>query len=114
MSSDCAGFTIVDYKSRTVTLSSEKWDNHIISRHPEMADYVSSVEETVLNPDVVYESKSDTETEVFFRLATETKHPKLYITVPVGYNNNKGNVKTAFFQPDFGGINEKGIKYVKS
>ena len=56
---------------------------HIESDHPEMSNQIAKVRETLLNPDIIIRSKTDTEAELFYRDYNITPVTKKYLCVVV-------------------------------
>lgn len=106
-------FCTTDILGRSVYLDSNTWSKHIIDGHPEMEGQEDIVKYTVEKPDFIYESSTNPKRELFFAKQENSPFPKLYTKAVVEYNDNMGNVTTAFFCKEVQGVNPRGIKYVK-
>ena len=83
---------------KQVVLASSTWNNHIVTRHPEMAGNESAVKDTIENPEVIYRSNWNPDAEIFMSKQKASSYPHLFTRVVVGYNGNDiGNVETALF-----------------
>jgi hypothetical protein len=71
-----------DVNKRQVRLTDERQE-HIESDHPEMSNQIAKVRETLLNPDIIIRSKTDTEAELFYRDYNITPVTKKYLCVVV-------------------------------
>jgi hypothetical protein len=71
-----------DVYKRRIRLTDERQD-HIESDHPEMSDQMAKGRETLLNPDIIIRSKSDSEAELFYRNYNTTPVTKKYLCVVV-------------------------------
>lgn len=116
--SDDVLFEAVDPLGRKITLSSNRYYGHIISSdmnhraHPEFTP--DEIKCSIESPDVIYKSTMP-DSDVYFGKTSAT-YPEMYIKVPVAlYGDNTGEVRTAFLSRHIsGGIDVKGLKYVKS
>jgi len=71
-----------DVNKRQARLTDERQE-HIESDHPEMSNQIAKVRETLLNPDIIIRSKTDTEAELFYRDYNITPVTKKYLCVVV-------------------------------
>jgi hypothetical protein len=55
----------IDYKGQKIELTTEAWEIHIKENHPDIT--VSEIEETLKNPDEVWESQNRTDTELYYK-----------------------------------------------
>ena len=55
-----------DLRYRTIRVTTERWE-HIETHHPEMSGEIEKVRETLLAPDRVVRSRTDTQVELFYR-----------------------------------------------
>ena len=55
----------IDYKGQKIELTTEAWEIHIKENHPDIS--VSEIEETLKNPDEVWESQNRTDTELYYK-----------------------------------------------
>lgn len=99
-------FSVINYNGKQVKCSVEQWNNHIASSHQIMKNNVEAVKDTIVKPDIVYESNQNPKREVYFKKSLiPTYKDKFFTKVIVEYRNNAGEVVTAFPQPtESGGI----------
>lgn len=116
---DTVLFETKDPLGRTISLSSNRYYEHIISSdmnhqaHPEFTP--DEIKKAIESPEVIYKSVFP-DSDVYFG-KTSSLYPKLYLKVPVAIyeNNTTGEVQTAFLSKHISGnIDERGLKYVKS
>ena len=81
---------------RKVRINDERW-SHIIDRHPEMQGQLSKIEETLLFPDEVVESKSDNSVELYFRKYYHSPVGEKYLCVLVKVKEDDAFMLTAYF-----------------
>lgn len=96
-----------DHDGKNIICSSQTWYSHIVNNHSIMYSNKNAVEETISDPDTVYQSSDYTERKVFFKTSTSASYsPKLKTKVIVEYNStNSGEVVTAFpVKDEKGGI----------
>lgn len=55
----------IDYKGQKIELTTESWEIHIKENHPDIS--VSEIEETLKNPDEVWESQNRTDAELYYK-----------------------------------------------
>jgi hypothetical protein len=55
---------------RKVRITHERWE-HLSTGHPEMAEQFSRIEQTLLNPDEIVESRTDSQVELYYRRLIE-------------------------------------------
>lgn len=55
----------IDYKGQKIELTTEAWEIHIKENHPDIS--VSEIEETLKNPDEVWESQNRADTELYYK-----------------------------------------------
>ena len=58
-----------DIHNRQIRLTDERQE-HIEIDHPEMSGQTDRIQETLLNPDVIVRSRTDSEVELFYRYHT--------------------------------------------
>ena len=83
-----------------VSLDDNRWQMHIIKRHPELAQHRELVIETLRHPDVIYRSKRDPAARVYTRsyagiMVGETSVPRINLRVVV--REEERLVTTALF-----------------
>lgn len=109
-------FYTKDILNRNVKLTSTQLRDHIISNsgHMEMAFDLTSISKTVEDPDCIFESKSNTQRDIYFGLGRYKFYTKMYVKVIVDFTNpSEGNVITSYIQKTVSGdLGRK--KYEKS
>jgi hypothetical protein len=58
--------SFIDIHNRSIRLTAER-RQHLETAHPEMADQVSRVAETLANPDTIVRSRTDEMVELFYK-----------------------------------------------
>lgn len=81
-------FRFASKKHGEITLTRERW-NHLTGRHPEMRERIEDLRETLEDPDLIEESRTDPESCVYYKKLDEN-----YLVVPV--HTGKHFVKTAY------------------
>ena len=71
-----------DVYNRDVRLSDERYE-HLVSDHPEMEIQIDKVQETLLNPEKVVRSKTDTGVELFYQYYHSTPVTQKYLCIVV-------------------------------
>ncbi len=65
-------FSIRDYQGIFVSLSSTTWykkaGNDEPGLHPEIRDYLVDIQQTIQSPDLVFQSRQDERSHIFYRL----------------------------------------------
>ncbi len=79
---------------RIVYLTQERYA--YILRHPEMQNRLEEVENTLKNPIIVEDSKTDQKVKYYYTYYKEREEAK-YLRVIVKYLNGKGFIVTAYF-----------------
>lgn len=99
-------FNVTDYNGRQVICSEERWNVHIAAGHKIMQNNIAAVKDTITEPDSVYESNQTPKREVYFKKSLKPTYKDKFSTkVIVEYENEVGEVVTAFPQPtESGGI----------
>lgn len=85
-----------DFNDRNVRISEERF-GHFENDHPEMAGQVDKVAETLLQPDVVVRSRTDSEVELFYRHYLMTPVGEKYMCVVVKVKVDDAFILTAYF-----------------
>lgn len=83
-----------DFNQRKVRLTDER-KQHILE-HPEMVEMELYIGETLLNPEIVIESKSDNTAILYYRFYTKTKVGGKYLCVVVKVGESDAFVLTAY------------------
>ena len=86
--------TLLDYQGRTVRLTAERLAH--IFEHPEMRGLESALTETLRNPTLVIESRTDPSTELNYRFYLGTKVGDKWLCVVVKYARQDAFVLTAY------------------
>lgn len=71
-----------DARNRRIKLTDERL-NHLESDHPEMSGQSAGIAEVLKDPDMIVESKTDSEVEMFYRLYDKTPVTRKYLCVVV-------------------------------
>ena len=71
-----------DFKDRQIRLTKERKE-HIESDHPEMSGQIAKIKDTLMNPDVVVRSRTDTNVELFYRHYEFTPVTEKYLCIVV-------------------------------
>ena len=91
-------FETADPLNRYIYLTSERWDDHITSRHPEMLGEEKLVKQAVEEPDAIYPDEDFEGTHNYY---FEHDDPILSAygskVKVVVYNDPAGQINTAFF-----------------
>ena len=87
--------TFVDYLGRSVRLTQER-EAHIFE-HPEMANQMHRVQETLQKPELVVATLADETVQVYHRYYTQTPVTSKHLLVAVKQVKNDAFVLTAFF-----------------
>jgi len=69
-----------DLNNRIIRLSEER-QNHIENDHPEMSGQIDKIKETLINPDIIVLSKTDSSIEMFYKYFEITPVTKKYICI---------------------------------
>jgi hypothetical protein len=85
-----------DIHNRRVRLSSERLE-HMEGDHPEMAGQVGKIKETLLSPDIIVESKTDSEVELFYKLYLSTPVTRKHLCIVVKRLKEDVFIITAYF-----------------
>jgi hypothetical protein len=86
---------ILDYQGQAVRLTNEHWE-HILE-HPEMTDQQERIKETLLAPDVVVATPTDSTVHAYVRLYLETPVTRKYLIVAVKVLEEDAFILTAHF-----------------
>jgi hypothetical protein len=86
----------IDYWRRTIRLTAER-QHHILSIHPEMAEWISKIGDVLTQPEWVVQSRSDLEVELFYVWQTQTRVVEKFLCVVVVVKENDAFVLTSYF-----------------
>jgi hypothetical protein len=91
-------FTVTDPQGNEVSLTSVCWHAHIQVWHPVMAGHLDKIEETVSNPDFIYESKRNRRSRLYFKAYDGLSANNQYVMVVV--DSKRGYVQSSFLVQD--------------
>lgn len=97
--------TISAYNDTVVELTQKKFDEHILKHHPEMKGHEKDIEQTVKEPNIIYQAKTFPEKRLHFFRRTNKNEPSKYNNVIVEYDDNKkekAHVTTTFYSDNMG------------
>lgn len=83
-----------DYQGVSLRLTDERLA-HILE-HPEMENALNSIQETLLEPDIVVESNSDSAAQLYYRYYSKTKVGNKYLCVIVKMQEQDAFILTAY------------------
>ncbi|MDD5617334.1 MAG: hypothetical protein PHH85_14150 [Candidatus Methanoperedens sp.] len=85
-----------DIQNRQIRLTIER-QQHIELDHPEMSGQIGKIQETLINPDVIVESRTDPDVELFYRHYDATPVTEKYLCVVVKILVSDLFIITAYF-----------------
>lgn len=85
-----------DVHGRSVRLTDERLD-HIEMDHPEMANQLSRIKETLSEPEKIVRSRSDPEVELFYRFYGITPVTSKFLCVVVKVLTDHNFIITAYY-----------------
>jgi hypothetical protein len=85
----------VDYQGRNIRLTAER-QSHILSVHPEMAEWVGKIGDVLLQPEWVVQSRADPEAELFYVWQAQTRVGEKYLCVVVVVKEDDAFVLTSY------------------
>jgi hypothetical protein len=85
-----------DIHNRRIQLTDERQD-HIETDHPEMSGEARKIQETLLNPDIIVKSRTDSDIELFYRHYDITPVSEKYLCVVVKILVGNMFIVTAYF-----------------
>jgi len=88
--------TLNDVYRRKVRLTDER-QKHFVSDHPEMKGQIEKVKQTLLNPEKIVRSRTDSQVELFYRHYESTPVTSKYLCVVVKALTNKAFIMTSYF-----------------
>lgn len=100
-----------------VFLGCKEWNEHILTRHPELHNFLDDVKQTIEKPELRHSDQEDPRVKLYYREISQEKrlHPKIaYLLVVIKYVNaperqykKTGFVSSAYFlkAPKSRGIN---------
>lgn len=87
---------LTDIHNRKVRLTDER-HVHIESEHPEMIGQLDKLQETLLNPDKIVRSRTDSQVELFYRYYDVTPVTQKYLCIVVKVLPADLFILTAYF-----------------
>jgi len=84
----------IDYKGNKVRLTEERLQHIVL--HPEMIDMLDIIEETLINPDYVIQSKQDVSVLMFNKYYITRRFGNKYLCVIVKENENDRFIVTSY------------------
>ena len=85
-------FEIIDKSERKIHLSKERW-NHVL-KHPEMANQVERIIETLQYPTTILQFHDDPKVHFYFRYYKDRGE---YLFISVKYLNGEGFLITSYY-----------------
>ncbi len=85
-------FKTKDKSGRNIYLTDERW-KHIL-KHPEMANQLEQIKDTLLHPDTITTVEHDPDVRFYYLYY---KNRKEYLFVSVKYLNGEGYIITSFY-----------------
>lgn len=109
-------FEAKDCYGNKVVCSKEKWEEHIITNHPEMIGKEESVSASISDPNLVQTQSSDR--KMFYSNSSSSARPPLFTAVVVQYKNENdgsvsGEVRTAFLSKKIKDIPDADLHFRK-
>jgi len=89
-----ADFTTTDPDGNELTLTDECWDNHILTRRPEMALFRRDVELALQRPTETEPSRQDSGCRLYIRPLTDDPGRQVVVVADL----DEGVVKTAYLE----------------
>jgi len=85
-----------DVFNKKIRLSDER-ANHLIETHPEIKSQIEKIKETLLNPDLIIQSKTDDEVDLYYKYYLVTTVGEKYLCVVVKVTIDDSFIITAYF-----------------
>ena len=85
-------FETKDKSGRIIYLTDERW-RHIV-KHPEMANQLEQIKDTLLHPDTITTVELDLIVRFYYRYYKDRKE---YLFISVKYLNGEGFIITSFY-----------------
>ncbi len=89
-------FEVTGKSKRKIHLSKERW-HHITIAHPEMANYLDKIQETVEKPLKTTPHSAKGDLRFYYTYQKHRNHPEKYLRLIIKYLNGKGFIVTAQF-----------------
>jgi len=85
-----------DYKGRIIKLSDERLD-HLETEHPEMVNQLQRISGTLVHPERVVRSKTDTSVELFYKHYPSTPVSEKLLCIVVKTFRDENFIVTAYY-----------------
>lgn len=85
-----------DLNDRYIRLTEERQE-HIETDHPEMQGQIDKIRETLIDPDIIVRSRTDSNVELFYRYYNITPVTEKYLCVVVKVLSDDMFIITAYF-----------------
>lgn len=85
-----------DVHDRQIRLTNER-QQHFNLDHPEMEEQIGKIQETLISPDVIVKSRTDSEVELFYRHYDTTPVTEKYLCIVVKILVSDLFIITAYF-----------------
>ena len=85
-----------DFHNRDVRLADERQE-HFVTDHPEMSGQFEKLQETLLNPERIVRSKTDSQVELFYRHYDITPVTQKFLCIVVKVLTDDAFIMTAYF-----------------
>jgi hypothetical protein len=85
-----------DNFGRTIRLTDERF-NHLESQHPEMANQLNNIADTLADPDRIIRSKTDASVELFYKHYLSTPVSTKFMCIVVKQSGDDNFIITAYF-----------------
>lgn len=92
-------FEVIDKTGRRIR-STEKQMNHILRKHPQIANYQDEIIDTLINPLKITDYGLDEDVRYYYKYLKNRISPEKYLLVVVKYLNGEGFIITAYFEKD--------------
>lgn len=87
---------LIDLFNRKIRLTDER-QRHFEENHPEMKDQIEKIRETLINPDVIVRSRTDSHVELFYKHYNITPVTEKYLCIVVKVLKDDIFIITAYF-----------------
>jgi len=85
-----------DIYNRQIRFTDERWE-HIRDEHPEMFEQIEKIRETLLSPDTIIKSRTDSDVELFYRYYDTTPVTRKYLCIVLKVLADGLFIITAYF-----------------
>ena len=84
-----------DYAGRRVVLHANRWETHVLLKHPEMIGCLRQAENTLRDPSFVQQGRNP-RTVLYFQLGAIDRFRNLYLVVVVRHDLQPAQVRTMY------------------